>query len=111
MASLLNSHKYNKTVSSLNLSKNYLKDDGVKLLADAIIDYPIVALNLSNNELSYKGVHHLCSVLALGGAPGLVHLCLSNVEALQKNRIGWQGGKTLGELLRMQIRDRNLLKL
>ena len=68
----------------MNLSKNYLKDDGVKVLSEALLGsyYPIVALNLSNNEITYKRVQHLFMAMSLGAGSGLIHLSLSNVEAL-----------------------------
>jgi len=83
------------------------------VLAEALRDtkYPIVALNFANNELSHKDMHNLCSALVQGAGLGLVHLCLSNVEALQKNRFGWQGGKILADFLRMQLRRPDLIKL
>ena len=86
-------------IASLDLSKNFLRDEGVRVLSEAFLSKAystptLVHLNLANNELTYKGVKHLCKALSIpmGCGSSLIHLNLSNVDPLQKNRIGWQGG-------------------
>ena len=49
--------------------------------------------------------------MSLGAGSGLIHLSLSNVEALQKNRIGQQGGKTIADYLRKSLNHTDLVKL
>lgn len=87
-------------VAGLDLTKNFLRDEGVKILVNALLvetPRPIVYLNLSNNEFTPKAVGYLCE--ALKHTNGLIHLNLSNVDAMQKNKVGWQGGKMIADYL------------
>ena len=59
----------------------------------------IVAINFSNNELSHKGLEHICKALLSGVGKYMTLISLSNEDPLQKNRFGWQGGKVLADYL------------
>ena len=88
-------------IASLDLQKNLLRDAGIKLIMDAIqtTKAQIVAINFSNNELSHKGLEHICKGLLNGVGKYMTSICLSNEDPLQKNRFGWQGGKVLADYL------------
>ena len=70
---------------------------------------PIVYFNLGNNEITPKAVGYICE--ALKQTNGLVHLDLSNVDAMQKNKVGWQGGKMIADYLHRALVTPCLLQI
>jgi hypothetical protein len=71
-------------IASLDLRKNLLRDAGIKLIMDAMqtTKAQIVAINFSNNELSHKGLEHICKALLSGVGKYMISICLSNEDPL-----------------------------
>ena len=71
-------------IATLDLRKNLLRDAGIKLIMDAMqtTKAQIVAINFSNNELSHKGLEHICKALLSGVGKYMTSICLSNEDPL-----------------------------
>ncbi|CCW67258.1 unnamed protein product [Phytomonas sp. Hart1] len=90
----------NKTYSVLDLSDNYLRDDGVKSIGELLqVNRTIVHVGLSSNDMSYKGVFAIAS--ALEDNKTVISLDLGAKSGVNANHIGSQGAEALGKLLKV----------
>ena len=83
----------------VNLSRNILKNEGVKHLAYALkSDTQIIHLDVSSNALSDKGIGYLCDMLMTNNT--LISLAINSYEGLNRNKVSSNGLVPIRNVLR-----------
>jgi len=89
-------------ISNLDLSKNYLRDDGLSELSKCIKYMPALCrLDVSSNNVTPKGIEPLCKALEKNNS--LTTILLSTIDGVNRNRIGVKGGRYFSVLLGRQF--------
>ncbi|CDW82527.1 UNKNOWN [Stylonychia lemnae] len=89
-----------KEFSHLDLSRNKLRDDGVKILSKYLVaNRSIIHLDLSQNEITHKGSQEL--FLQLASNVSIISLDVGSYDGQGRNRIGSKGLIKLQQLLIM----------
>ncbi|CCW59765.1 unnamed protein product [Phytomonas sp. EM1] len=90
----------NKTYSVLDLSDNYLRDEGAQSIGELLrVNRTLVHVGLSSNDISHKGASAIAS--ALEDNKTVVSLDLGARSGVNANHIGSQGAEALGKLLKV----------
>ena len=85
-------------ISSIDLSKNQLRDAGVIELSKCIKFIPMLSkLDLSSNEITPKGLSKLCKEFHY--SQHMTFINLSTYDGVYRNRVGIQGGKSFAEIM------------
>jgi len=94
--------KFSSFFCEMDLSKNNLKDLGVKHLVDGIArNKSLVYLDLSSNNISSEGSEYLFKVLSRQNS--VISLKFSSLEGLNRNRVNSCAAKKLCELFKNPI--------
>jgi hypothetical protein len=85
-------------VSHVNLSRNRLKDEGIKLLAkNLMVNKTIIHLDISQNEISHRGAEELFE--RLSSNESIISIDVGCYDGSSRNRIGLKGLNKLQEIL------------
>ncbi|KAL0238004.1 hypothetical protein GEMRC1_012478 [Eukaryota sp. GEM-RC1] len=86
--------KENSTVTSIDLSWNYIGDEGARALANVMkVNTTVTSINLSRNSISAKGIKVLAEALKVNSAVTSINL--------GNNSIGDEGAVSLAEMLKV----------
>lgn len=84
----------NENIASLDLKKNSIGDEGVKILMKAIQNSKqVVNLDLSSNMITYKGAKKIFKALTYNVS--VISLKLASIDGTNKNKIGSKGAQYL----------------
>jgi len=82
-----------QSLTSLNLSRNTIDDEKVRMVAQGLADnFTVTTIDLSHNRIADRGVRALARILA--------DKCVIDTLDLSDNQIHTGGGKALGKALR-----------
>eukprot|EP00347_Sterkiella_histriomuscorum_P017960 403347321 len=88
----------NQNIAHIDLKKNLLGDEGVKILIKAISKSKnIVHLDLSSNQITHKGAKKIFTSLLPNCS--LISLKLGSIDGVNKNKVGQKGVQHLIPLL------------